>query len=127
MEGKFLEPILHGVLPWLYLESYAWTIFGFAGNLMFTSRFILQWARSEKEQQLIVPPMFWHLSFWGSVINVLYALHLDSAPLIVGTIALPFVYGRNLVLLKRCGNQTRVETESDRRPVGIPGKPAIAG
>jgi hypothetical protein len=34
-------------------------------------------------------------------LNVIYAFHIDNAPIIFGVIALPFIYGRNLVLLGR--------------------------
>ena len=33
--------------------------------------------------------------------NLLYAMHLDKAPLVAGTFFLPILYGRNLVLLSR--------------------------
>jgi lipid-A-disaccharide synthase-like uncharacterized protein len=47
----------------------------------------------------MVPPIFWHLSFFGSILALVYALHLDKAPVILGYVALPFLYGRNLWLL----------------------------
>jgi lipid-A-disaccharide synthase-like uncharacterized protein len=50
---------------------------------------------------LVVPPIFWHLSFWGSLVSLVYAFHVDKLPIILGFVALPFIYGRNLVLLKR--------------------------
>src|SRR5687767_1827990 len=100
--GSFLEPWLQGAAPWLYVSTWWWTAVGFAANIMFGSRFFVQWLQSEREKKLVVPPYFWHLSFWGSLLNLLYALHLDSAPLILGVAALPFIYGRNLVLLRRC-------------------------
>lgn len=99
--GHFLEPFLHGLFPWLYASSGWWTAVGFAGNILFGSRFFFQWLASERRHCLVVPAYFWHLSFWGSVINLFYAFHLDSAPLVLGVIALPFIYGRNLILLRR--------------------------
>jgi lipid-A-disaccharide synthase-like uncharacterized protein len=99
--GQFLQPVIEQHAHWLYVNSYLWTMIGFAGNLLFGSRFIFQWLLSEKKHCLVVPPFFWHLSFWGSVLNLFYALHLDNAPLLLGVAALPFIYGRNLVLLKR--------------------------
>jgi lipid-A-disaccharide synthase-like uncharacterized protein len=101
--GQFLQPFLGSWLPWLYTSSYWWTVFGFLGNALFSSRFILQWLASEKKKRLVVPIYFWYLSFWGSVINLVYAFHIDNAPIIFGVMALPFVYGRNLVLLRRGG------------------------
>ena len=99
--GHFLQPALQGHLPWLYVATWWWSGIGFAGNILFGSRFILQWIESERKNSLVVPAYFWQLSFWGSILNLIYAFHLDSAPLLLGVAALPFIYGRNLVLLKR--------------------------
>ena len=115
--GQFLQPLLSGWLPWLYMNSYWWTAFGFLGNAMFSSRFILQWLSSEKKQRVVVPPLFWYLSFWGSVINVIYAFHVDNAPILLGVIVLPFIYGRNIVLLKRAKKDSlTAETDDGGRP-----------
>ncbi len=100
----FLGPWLHPLVGhWLYLDSLLWTAVGFAGAAVFGSRFVFQWLRSERERSLVVPWYFWHLSFWGSVLNLLYALHLDKAPLVFATVFLPILYGRNLILLHRGG------------------------
>ena len=99
--GHFLQGMLQGAVPWLYASTWWWSAVGFAGNILFGSRFILQWIESERKNRLVVPAYFWHLSFWGSVLNLVYAMHLDSAPLLLGVVALPFIYGRNLVLLRR--------------------------
>jgi len=99
--GSFLEPVLGGLLPWLYADSQWWTVFGLAGNLMFSSRFVIQWLYSEKLKRVVVPPVFWHLSFWGSLIALIYAFHVDKLPVILGYFFLPFLYARNLILLFR--------------------------
>lgn len=99
---SWLEPLLG---RWLYVDSMLWTVVGFLGAAIFGSRFILQWLQSEKEKKLVVPWYFWHLSFWGSVLNVLYFLHLDKAPLILGNCFLPFLYGRNILFLRRAGTK----------------------
>lgn len=99
--GTFLKPLLVHWLPVLYTSSYWWTVFGFVGNLLFSSRFLFQWIASEKRKRVVVPAHFWYLSFWGSVINLVYALHIDNAPIFFGVVALPVIYGRNLVLLHR--------------------------
>ncbi|MFK7954506.1 MAG: lipid-A-disaccharide synthase N-terminal domain-containing protein [Lysobacterales bacterium] len=106
----FLEPFVGG---WLYVDSLWWTALGFAGAAVFGSRFLLQWLTSEKEKALVVPWYFWHLSFWGSCLNFLYAMHLDKAPLIAGTIALPLLYGRNLILLNRSGRGDLRQSTTD--------------
>jgi lipid-A-disaccharide synthase-like uncharacterized protein len=104
----FLEPFVPATLRWFYADSYVWTIFGLFGNVIFSLRFIVQWLTSERQKRIVVPPIFWHLSFWGSLISLIYAFHVDKLPIILGYIALPVIYGRNLVLLRR----TRGSAES---------------
>jgi len=105
-ERGLLEPLIGDLAPWLYADSYLWTVVGLAGAAVFSSRFLFQWLQSEKEKQLVVPAYFWHLSFWGSVLNLVYGLHLDKLPIILGYLFLPFLYGRNLVLLGRSEDKT---------------------
>jgi lipid-A-disaccharide synthase-like uncharacterized protein len=114
--GQFLEPYLSPWIPWLYGYSYWWTIVGFCGNALFSSRFFFQWLASEKRRELVVPAYFWHLSFWGSVVNTIYAFHIDNAPIIFGVIALPIIYGRNLVLLRRSRPVPPVHKEAPLQP-----------
>ena len=101
-----LRPLLEDALPWLYVEALGWTALGLAGAAIFSSRFLLQWLQSEKEKRLVVPAYFWYLSFWGSVLNLIYALHIDKLPVILGCCFLPILYGRNIILLKRSGGTT---------------------
>lgn len=97
----FLEPLIGGYVPWLYVESYAWTVIGLVGNGVFGSRFLIQWLYSEHRKKLVVPPIFWHLSFWGSVLQLMYGLHIDKLPIILGYVFLPVIYARNLRFLKK--------------------------
>ena len=95
------EKLLGSHFGWLFHDSTVWTCFGFLGAFLFGSRFVVQWLHSEKHQKIVVPPIFWHLSFWGSVINLIYAVHLDKLPVVAGVVFLPFIYGRNLMILQR--------------------------
>ena len=52
-------------------------------------------------KKVVVPAIFWHLSFWGSLMNIIYFIHVDRAPLIFANCFLPFVYARNLYMLYR--------------------------
>jgi lipid-A-disaccharide synthase-like uncharacterized protein len=94
----FLEPYLAPYVPWLYWSSVWWTLLGFVAGFTFSGRFVLQWIHSERARKIVVPALFWHLSFWGSVINMIYLLHVDHAPLIAANCFLPFLYGRNLYI-----------------------------
>ncbi|SFW36758.1 Uncharacterized N-terminal domain of lipid-A-disaccharide synthase [Luteibacter sp. UNCMF366Tsu5.1] len=98
---SFLQNRLESVTPWLYADSSAWTAIGLFGTALFGSRFVVQWICSERSGRVVVPPVFWHLSFWGSLISLLYALHLDKLPIILGQALLPVLHGRNLWLLRK--------------------------
>ena len=101
----FLAPWLQSALPWLYADSAWWTAVGLTGNALFSSRFLIQWLHSERQGRLLVPPVFWHLSFWGSLVSLVYALHVDKLPILLSFVFLPFLYFRNLVLLRGRGPQ----------------------
>jgi lipid-A-disaccharide synthase-like uncharacterized protein len=109
----FLAPFLGPYIPWLYWGSGWWTAFGFLAGFTFSGRFVLQWIHSEKAKKVVVPAIFWHLSFWGSVMNLIYAFHVDRAPLIFSVCFLPFLYGRNLYLLYR---HQPIVSPGDSRP-----------
>lgn len=78
-----------------------WTIFGLTGNVLFTSRFVVQWYASEKLKQSIIPKNFWHLSLLGGLINLVYALHIGAIPFILGSLLPPVIAARNLMLIAR--------------------------
>jgi len=99
--GSFLQPFVGQWLGWFYADSGWWTAFGLVGNGLFSCRFLVQWISSERKKVLVVPPVFWHLSFWGSLVTLVYAFHVDKLPIILGYVGLPFIYGRSLVLLRR--------------------------
>ena len=103
MDEGLLRPFIGGYVPWLFKDSLWWTAFGLLGNLLFSSRFLLQWVHSERIGRLEIPTVFWHLSFWGSVITLVYSFHIDKLPVILGYLFLPVLYARNLVLLSRGG------------------------
>ena len=94
----FLEATLGKLVPWLYVDSMIWTSVGLLGSIVFGGRFVLQWLTSEKKGTVVVPSLFWHMSFYGSCLNFIYFLHIDKLPLILGNCFLPFLYARNLWL-----------------------------
>jgi lipid-A-disaccharide synthase-like uncharacterized protein len=97
----FVQQLLGANFDWLFRESLYWTAFGLIGNLMFGLRFLVQWLHSEKQKRVVVPPVFWYLSFWGSIICLIYAVHIDKLPVILGYFFLPVIYARNLRLLRK--------------------------
>jgi len=109
---SFLAPYLAEHLPWLYADSTIWTVVGLVGGACFGIRFVIQWLHSEKAKRVVVPDIFWYLSFVGSVITLIYSLHVDRLPIILGLAFSPFLYGRNIVLLHR---HRRSQAENETR------------
>ena len=80
----------------------AWVIFGLLGQAFFTSRFVVQWVVSERKGRSTVPVAFWYLSMAGGAILFAYAfLYRHDLVFTVGQAAGLFVYGRNLMLIRR--------------------------
>ncbi len=104
-------------------DSPYWTVFGFLGNILFSARFIVQWYVSEKQKQSVIPVQFWYLSIAGSVIMLIYAVHLWKMPLILGFLFPVVIYMRNLALIA-AGKKT-VESLSQKKQGSGKEKPAV--
>ena len=50
----------------LGIEWHVWKVIGWAGNVIFFSRFFVQWIATEKQKRVVVPISFWWLSLIGS-------------------------------------------------------------
>lgn len=76
-------------------------ILGFLGQLIFASRFLIQWISSEKKKQSYIPISFWYLSLAGGIFLLIYAILRKDPVFIVGQSFGIIVYLRNLVLILR--------------------------
>jgi len=74
-----------------------WTIIGFLGQICFFSRFIVQWAASEKAEKSIIPMSFWYLSFIGGIIILIYSIHLKNPVFITAYSLNILIYIRNIM------------------------------
>lgn len=81
-------------------EDVVWLTIGFAGQLMFGARFLVQWLVSEKQRRSVIPVAFWYLSIGGGLVLLTYAIHKLDPVFIAGQLMGVFVYGRNLLLLR---------------------------
>lgn len=81
-----------------------WLILGFAGQAMFSMRFLIQWVVSERLRRSVVPLAFWYFSLAGGALLFLYALHRRDPVFALGQGAGLFIYARNLYLLRRAGS-----------------------
>lgn len=94
-----------------------WLILGFAGQALFTMRFVVQWIQSERLRRSVVPTAFWYFSLAGGITLLAYALHRKDPVFIVGQAAGVFIYLRNLSLILRHHRTTAVpETDHDSGP-----------
>ena len=85
----------------LSYSEFLWVAFGTAGQLIFFSRWIIQWISSEKSKSSIIPVAFWWCSFLGGLITLVYAHHIGSFPFMLAQAIGIVVYSRNLLLIYR--------------------------
>jgi lipid-A-disaccharide synthase-like uncharacterized protein len=87
-----------------------WLIVGFAAQLMFSMRFILQWIASEKAKRSIVPEVFWYFSVAGGAMLFAYAIYRGDPVFILGQGMGLLIYVRNIHMIWR-EKAEKVETE----------------
>ena len=75
-------------------------LFGSAGQVLFTLRFVYQWLYSRREGKSRLPAGFWAISLIGSLTIVTYGLIRLDAVFIVGQSFGIIAYIRNLILIK---------------------------
>ena len=78
-----------------------WLVIGFAGQIAFTGRFVLQWLYSEYKKRSVIPTSFWYLSIVGSTLLFAYAIYRQDPVFIVGQAFGSIVYLRNLQLIAK--------------------------
>lgn len=78
-----------------------WMGVGFAGQFIFTARFLVQWAASERKREPVVPLSFWWISLFGGITLFTYAIHKLDPPFILGQGMGLVVYVRNLMLASK--------------------------
>ncbi|HUP45545.1 MAG TPA: lipid-A-disaccharide synthase N-terminal domain-containing protein [Thermoanaerobaculia bacterium] len=78
-----------------------WVAIGLSGQMLFGSRFLVQWIASERKKTSHIPILFWYLSLSGGIVTALYAIHRRDPVFIIGQSAGLMVYIRNLMLIYR--------------------------
>jgi len=89
-------------------DSAVWLTIGFIGQAIFTARFVVQWAASEKRRNSVVPIAFWWLSLVGGGVLLAYASYKRDPVIVVGQSLGLVVYVRNLMLVRgarRCSDR----------------------
>jgi lipid-A-disaccharide synthase-like uncharacterized protein len=81
----------------VFVLKLSWVVlFGFAGQLMFSMRFIVQWIASERARKSVFPVAFWFFSIGGGLLSFGYALTIKDPVFILGQGFGVFIYARNL-------------------------------
>jgi lipid-A-disaccharide synthase-like uncharacterized protein len=96
-------------------QARLWLVIGFAGQAIFTARFLVQWIASERKRDSVVPVAFWWLSILGGLTLLSYASYRQDPVIIVGQAMGLVVYARNLMLVgkaKRRSNRRRRRGET---------------
>lgn len=89
----------------LTFSEFLWVSFGTLGQLIFFSRWVIQWLSSEKNKTSIIPITFWWCSLAGGIITLIYAHHIGSFPFMLAQAIGIIVYSRNLFLIYKRGNE----------------------
>ena len=84
-------------------------IFGSAGQVIFTLRFIYQWLYSLKHKESLLPAGFWIISLLGSSIIIAYGAIRRDPVLILGQSVGFLAYSRNLIIGYRHAKSLRHE------------------
>ena len=89
-----------------------WLAIGVFGQVLFFSRWIVQWVASEKKKESTMPLAFWYFSLVGSLLVLSYGIRNREPILVLGQSTGTFIYLRNLMLLTRMKSKAaRLEAE----------------
>jgi lipid-A-disaccharide synthase-like uncharacterized protein len=90
----YLQEVFIHQLDW-------WVALGFAAQLMFFGRFLVQWIASERVGRSVVPIGFWFLSVAGGTLLLVYAIYRRDPVFILGQGGGLLIYLRNLYFIYR--------------------------
>jgi lipid-A-disaccharide synthase-like uncharacterized protein len=98
--------------------STTWLAIGFIGQGIFTARFVVQWAASEKKRDSVVPVAFWWLSLFGGAVLLAYASYKQDKVFMVGQSLGVFIYLRNLMLVKKARRRAARSHKLHEKAIG---------
>jgi lipid-A-disaccharide synthase-like uncharacterized protein len=77
-----------------------WIVYaiGFAAQLLFSSRILVQLIISEKNKEVLIPNLFWKISLIASVLLFIYGYLRDDFPIMLGQVITYYIYIRNIQL-----------------------------
>ena len=110
-----------------FFSPKVWLAIGFAGQALFTARFVVQWLASERQRDSVVPVAFWWLSLIGGLTLFSYASYRQDPVIMLGQGMGLVVYVRNLMLVskskRRAAKRHRRGITASAAAGGVPSKP----
>ena len=85
------------MIDWLSYKYFVYVI-GFAAQILFSARLLLQWIQSEKVKKVLTPELFWQLSLMASFLLFIYGWLRDDFAIMLGQSLTYFIYIRNMQL-----------------------------
>ena len=82
------------------MNSYLIYAVGFASQILFAARLMVQWVKSEKAGRVLSPTLFWQLSLMASLLMMVYGVLREDFVILLGQGLSYFVYLRNLQFKK---------------------------
>ena len=82
-------------------QAWGWLALGFAGQALFSARFLVQWLSSERRKRSVIPLAFWYFSLAGGATLFAYALHIGDPVFILGQSMGVLIYSRNLYFIHK--------------------------
>jgi lipid-A-disaccharide synthase-like uncharacterized protein len=78
----------------------SWIVYsiGFAAQLLFSSRILVQWIISEKNKKVLTPNLFWKISLIASMFLFIYGYLRHDFPIMLGQVITYYIYIRNIQL-----------------------------
>lgn len=76
-----------------------WATVALVGQMIFGGRFILQWLVSEYKKKSHIPTAFWFMSLAGSLILLVYSIHIKNPVFMLAFSLNTFIYLRNIHLI----------------------------
>lgn len=106
--------------------GFPWLVAGIFGQVLWSTRFLVQWWFSERRGSSHFPASFWWFSLLGAVLNLGYTWQLESPVFWVGFVLAWMIPARNLMLMRRQNSQLSPST-GDNKILSAPHKIDLEG
>ena len=80
------------------MNDYLIYALGFIAQILFFTRTIAQWFKSEQAGEVISPVVYWQISLGGSILMLTYGILRNDFAIVLGQFIVYFIYIRNLQL-----------------------------